>query len=768
MAQVPYKIIAIAPCLGYTEIQGGGTLKVVHLISGGDVGGAKTHVLTLLRGLTRSCGITLVCFRDGPFADDARAMGIDTRIINGNGIGGDLRALTGLIKNGGYDIVHSHGSRGNTMSALIKPRVKLPTVTTVHSDYKLDYLGSPVRGMTYGTLNRWALTKLGYFTGVSDQMSELLIKRGFPAHRVFTIYNGLNFDRTLDSSGREEFWRVNKLDVKPDDIVAGIAARFDAVKDVGSLIEAFARVAGECPKLKLALAGDGKQHDMLVERVRHYGLESRVFFLGWQNDMDSFYRAIDINTLTSKSETFPYALTEGARASLATVSSRVGGVPRLIDDGVNGLLYTSGDIEPLARHLKTLYGSGELRASFGKRLYEKARAEFSIEKTIETQENIYGAILQNSARPVKKRDGITLCGAYGYSNAGDDGILTAILGHIRDIDPTMPVRVMTRKPRQTACQFRVETMHTLNVFALTRAFSRSELYINGGGNLIQDITSSRSLWFYLFTLWWAKRRGAKTLMFACGVGPIKRGVNRRLAVRVMSRNVDAITIREPDTVRELENMGVKIRDSLLTADPALCIAPAPDSAVDSVMFSAGLEPGGGYMGLALRDWEGFPGKAQSFADMIDAAYEKYGLTAVLIPFESKRDEAVARDVVKLAKSPCAIASGALAPNLLIGLLSRMRLVVGMRLHALIFASGQGVPLIGVSYDNKASSFLSYLGQDMFCPFEQATSERLVGLLDECMSRPDNPQERLAAVERLREMEKGNTEMLKKMLGDSLI
>lgn len=741
------------------------TIRVVHLISGGDVGGAKTHVLTLLQGLSERMDVTLVCFRDGVFAADARAMGIDTRIICGNGVAGDMRALTVLIKRGNYDIVHSHGSRGNTFSALLKRRLGLPTLTTIHSDYKLDYLGSPVRAATYGTLGRWALTKMDYYTGVSDPISEMLIKRGFPAERMYTIYNGLSFDDSGETQNdRALFWSKLGIKLSPEDVVAGIAARFDPVKNVGELIDAFAKVADECPNLKLALAGDGRQRDEIEKKASAYGLSERVLFLGWVEDMRAFYSAIDINTLTSRSETFPYALTEGARAGVATIASNVGGIPKLIDHGVNGLLYTSGDADALAAHLKTLYSDAQFRNALGTRLNEKTRAEFSIKNTIDTQEAIYADILARASRAHKKRDGITLCGAYGYSNVGDDAILAAILSHIREIDPTMPVRVMTRKPRQTACQFRVEALYTLNPFALTRALRRSELYINGGGNLMQDATSSRSLWFYLFTLWWAKVCRTKVLMFACGIGPIDRAFNRKLAARIMTKHVDAITCREPDTAREIETLNISINKTLLTADPALILSPVPNAAVDSAMLSMGLEPHGKYIGVALRDWTGFHESESAFAAMLDASYEVYGLTPVLLPFEPKHDTAVVKSVARLLKSPHVLSERSHPPEELIGILSRMRVVVGMRLHALIFAAGQGVPLIGVSYDNKARAFLDYLGQDLCCSLKDVTHERLRGLLDECMSRGDNPEGRLAAVSRLRDMEKGNAQVLREMLG----
>ena len=100
-------------------------------------------------------------------------------------------------------------------------------------------------------------------------------------------------------------------------------------------------------------------------------------FAGWLNDVNSFYNAIDINLLTSISETFPYSLTEGTRMHRATIASRVGGVPVLIDDGVNGLIFRARREKQLAQHLLTGRGTRNCATPLGERIYEKASREFS-------------------------------------------------------------------------------------------------------------------------------------------------------------------------------------------------------------------------------------------------------------------------------------------------------------------------------------------------------------------------------------------------------
>ncbi len=159
------------------------------------------------------------------------------------------------------------------------------------------------------------------------------------------------------------------------------------------------------------------------------------------------------------------------------------------------------------------------------------------------------------AKRVKKenrRSGVLICGAYGMSNAGDEAILEAVLGEMRSIDPDMPITVLSRTPAATAEKHGVRSLHMFDLFGFLRVMKSCRLYINGGGSLIQDVTSSRSLWYYLYTLAAAKRRGCRVLMYGCGIGPVRRGINRALTGRVINRYVDAITLREENSLAELQ------------------------------------------------------------------------------------------------------------------------------------------------------------------------------------------------------------------------
>jgi len=739
-------------------------MKVIHLISGGDSGGAKTHVLSLLQHLNQEITAQLVCFRDGPFAEEARSLGIPTDIMGGNNIPRLCRQLTAYIQDGGYELIHCHGSRANMVGALLRSSTGLPVVSTVHSDYKLDYMGRPISHLTFGTINAWALRKLDYRIGVSDAMVDLLIRRGFAPDRFYAIYNGIDFTPAPDQGDRLSYLRGLGANVSEDSVVIGIAARLNPVKDMSTLIRGFAVGYQKCPRLRLVIAGDGEEREKLAALVQELGVEHQVTFAGWiSGGMDRFYSALDINALTSLSETFPYALTEGARFHLATVASAVGGIPYLIDNGVNGFLFTASDFQALGEHFATLGNDDSLRHSMGEKLYEKASSKFSIQKTVDTQLHIYREILRRHARPKNTRDGVVICGSYGRGNAGDDAILEAILQEMRSIDPDMPMTVLSKDPKSTRLTYRVRSLSRTAFFSWYRAMRHAKLYINGGGSLIQDVTSRRSLWFYLHNIRAAKRAGCAVQMYGCGIGPVLRENHRKLAAAVLNANVDVITLREPNSLDELRTMGVTKPEILLTADPALTLQPATADATDSIFLRAGIPPHGKYICFALRNWRGFEEKVSIFAKAAQYAYESYGLTPVFTAIEKHLDPAANRLVASHLDIPHHFLDDAGDASTIIGALSRMEAVVSMRLHALIFSAGHGIPLAGVVYDPKVSAFLRYIGQEDFVNLDDLTEENLFVLIDHIVANSKNADAQTTAVQKLRNIEAQNVEVARRLL-----
>ena len=299
---------------------------------------------------------------------------------------------------------------------------------------------------------------------------------------------------------------------------------------------------------------------------------------------------------------------------------------------------------------------------------------------------------------------------------------------------------------------------------ILRVMKRARLYINGGGSLIQDATSRRSLLYYLYTISAAKKRGCRVLMYGCGIGPVRRAGDMALVRRVLNGSVDAITLREDASLAELKRFGVDRPEIVLAADPVLSLQPAPEEETDALMDRLGLDPRGNYLGLCLRGWTGFEEKAPVIAQAARYAWERYGLTPVFLSVNHITDgQAAGRVTAHMDGVPVHVVREPLSSELMLGLTARMQAMISMRLHGLVFAAGQGVPLVGIIYDPKVSGFLAYMGQELCEDLDRLTGDGLRDMLERALALRGDRASLRAAVDRLRRLEANNSAVLRRLL-----
>ena len=738
-------------------------MKIVHVIGGGDVGGAKTHVLSLVSKLSEDNEVVLVSLREGEFADDARSLGINTVVIKNKNPLKDFSDLKRLIKKGGFDIIHCHGSKANVMISAIKGSLKVPVITTVHSDYRLDYMGSILKRLTFGVFNTVALRLLDGYIGVTHAFADLLIERGFDPYELFTLNNGIEFTELSPHESKEEYRKKLGID-DPVAVVCGIAARFHPVKDIATALRAVALLRESHPKLYLVLGGDGEEAENLRTLARELKIEDRVIFAGWIDDMDSFLNAVDVSVISSVSEGFPYSILESIRARCTMVSTKVGAMPEIIEDGEDGLLFDVGDVKTLAEHVKILCDNPKLRSDMAEKLLSKARVKYSFDAMVRAQLAIYEKVLEKHKSRKSKKNRVLVCGSYGRGNAGDDAILKAVVREIYDTREDAEICVMSKNPKQTSLSYHVRSIYTFNIFKMLSALSKSYLYINGGGSLIQDSTSSRSLYFYLLTLRAARLCGCKVMMYGCGIGPVRKRGNRRLASRVIDKSVDCITLRDPDSFAELQRMNVTRPKMFLAADPTLRIEPASDREIEAVFENEGLSVSESYLCLAIRNWKNIELKIPHIVFAAKYAFERYGLKIVLMPMERNRDLPIAHLLADKIGEVATVIEGKYDVHTVIGILSKMRVIMAMRLHALVFGAGQGVATIGIAYDDKVSGFMNYIGREMCVLYDECNEDILCGFIDKTMNDTEYAQNMQVACQTMRENEKENTRHLREIFG----
>ena len=198
----------------------------------------------------------------------------------------------------------------------------------------------------------------------------------------------------------------------------------------------------------------------------------------------------------------------------------------------------------------------------------------------------------------------------------------------------------------------------------------------------------------------------------------------------------------------------------LTADPALLMDAPDNGPMQTYLRRNGIAADRGYVMFALRPWEGFQGKLDDLAAACTYVYEQYGRTPVLYAMEPRKDEAANAAVAKKLRCPYVQLSAGQDGRQVLALVKQMDAVVSMRLHSLIFAAGQGVPVVGVVYDPKVSGFLDYLGQKRYLSLEDVTAQDLKALIDQALTQKAADE---AAIERLRSLAAENAQLAKALL-----
>jgi polysaccharide pyruvyl transferase CsaB len=296
---------------------------------------------------------------------------------------------------------------------------------------------------------------------------------------------------------------------------------------------------------------------------------------------------------------------------------------------------------------------------------------------------------------------VLLSGYYGFGNAGDEAVLTASVRLFRRLAPDVGIEVLSADPAETQAALGVEACSRMRPEALG-ALRRCSLFLSGGGSVLQDRTSLKSLLYYLALLALARRLGRRTMVFAQGIGPLVRPAARRLTARVL-RRVDRITVRDPDSAALLREIGVPraARGEIeVTADPVFALEPELTERVRAAL------PPRPAVAVSLRPWPGVEALLDPIAEALRGLPREVAVQAwALFPAE---DRGPCRALVERVPGAALLATE-LAPPEWMALAGEVDAVLAMRLHALIFGAASSVPVVGISYDPKVDALLARLG-----------------------------------------------------------
>ena len=327
------------------------------------------------------------------------------------------------------------------------------------------------------------------------------------------------------------------------------------------------------------------------------------------------------------------------------------------------------------------------------------------------------------------RPRVLISGYYGFDNAGDEAILYAMVQALQHRRPQLELTVLSARPEATAMAYGVKAIPRTHLPAVLQEMRRTNLFIMGGGGLLQDTTSLASLQYYLGLVAMARTCGRKVFFYGQGIGPIRTGIGRRMT-RTLVNRVSAITVRDEESRRELIDIGVRRRITV-TADPVLGLEPEPAWMERGRLILDGMGlTAAPIAGISMRPWPSAPDYVRAVAaagDRLAAA----GRQVLFLPFHHPGDLAVCREAADRMQAPAVVLDLPCDFNELMGICAHLDLAVGMRLHFLVFAALAGVPLVGLPYDPKVSRFLGRLGLDPGVPGE-ITPEGLAGRLTDVL------------------------------------
>lgn len=715
------------------------TYKILMATMQMEIGGVETHLLELARALAARGHTVFVASRGGVFAEALEAAGV--RHINVPlhkktplAVCKSYRMLYHLIKAEKFDIVHAHARIPAFICGLLRSRLPFCFFTTAHWVFKVMPL--------WRLLTNWG----DHTLAVSQDIKQYLIDAyGLFPDNISVTVNGVNTDTFGAGIDYTDIAREFGLRENARSIVC--ISRMD--KSRGAVPRMLAELApalyARYPDIEIILVGgsvlpgEGGEFaaiGALAEKINRTAGRPVVILAGPRTDTERFIAAATVFVGVSR------AALEAMSAEKPVILAGNEGCLGILDSQSLPMAYQTNfccrgcpatDKSRLFGELCTLLDApADDLKKLGRQNRTAVLSGYSLEKMTDDYEQAYRRhALCRSGAP----GDIIISGYYGFDNLGDDSVLFSIINSLRAIDSTLNITVLCKNPKRLARAYGVTCIHRLRFFKIRRAMKKARLLISGGGSLLQNATSTKSLLYYAAVIKLAKRHGLPVMLYANGIGPV-HGRREEAIVRHLVNISDIVTLREPASYHDLRRLGTRLDHVRVTADPALAIEAADDARVRFLMARAGFEAGRRYFAVSLRRLPGGKKKEarraqrefeEKIAALVRDITERFDLCPVFIPLQPAEDRVVCLRVRRRTSEKGLLLEGLSAAEI-VGLLGQMQFVIGMRLHILIYAYNAGVPMVGLSYDPKIGAFLDYAGLPGAFPCLSFDREKLFELV----------------------------------------
>ncbi len=761
-------------------------MKVLMATMQLDIGGAETHIVELSKALARKGVEVLAASRGGAYVAELEAAGIrhfDVPLNSKNpcALRRAYKALEKIILEEKVDIVHAHARIPGFICGLLRRKYKFRFVTTAHWVFSTRF--------PLNLLTNWGERSLA----VSDDIKQYLIDNyGVEAENIRVTINGIDTEKFSDNIDYSDIAR--EFDFGKDRTRIIYVSRMDIDRSLAAhkLIEAVPELCRKIPDLEVVIVGGGNDFEPVVKEAeaQNKALGKRVIITtGGRIDINKFAASGDVFVGVSRA-----ALEAMACKKPAVIAGNEGYIGIFDKDKLDVAIDTNfccrGCAETTTQKLKedllTLLAPGkeQWRKELGEYSLSVVEKYYSVDTMANDAVKMYVSAVKGS--PVnevseeefegidkylirsngKRNVDVAISGYYGFGNSGDDSILNAIIDDLRKEYPGISITVLSQKPMETARSYNVNSVDRFDFFTLWGLFKRTKLLISGGGSLIQDVTSSKSLFYYLTVINLAKLRGAKVMLYANGIGPLTKPKNLKY-VRKTLEKVDYITLRENSSMNELLSVMPKRERCEVTADPVFNAESESGEVIDEAIKKGGLEKGEKFFVISMRDWQTLdPDAEEKICRVGDWVYSKYGIKPFVIPMQRKNDREITNFIEENLSVPHGICRSSYEPKTMMGVIQRAEFVIGMRLHTLIYAVKMGVPAIALDYDPKVAAVMKAIDFKYSEKVENIDTEKLCSYIEEIM---ENRREICDAIrvksENFRSLAKKNTEIVMQLLSE---
>ncbi len=310
---------------------------------------------------------------------------------------------------------------------------------------------------------------------------------------------------------------------------------------------------------------------------------------------------------------------------------------------------------------------------------------------------------------------IVISGYYGFNNLGDEAILETMVQSFKQIDDSSDIFVLSGDPDQTEKNAGVKAVHRSKFFDVISCIYKSDIFISGGGSLLQDSTSKWSIRYYLALIWLALLCRKKVFLYAHGIGPVSGRINRFL-MKIILKNIDIITVRDNRSKYDLIGMGIEENKVHLSADPVIGMKKVGKAIGYDIIKKSFKNSNKEYsdgkplIGVSMRtkDFSNNENR-QILKNLIESLMLEYQV--ILLPFHLGED----RELCLWANEMNIPAiTSMISATQMMSVVENLDILLGERLHSLIFAAVAGIRFLGVSYDPKIHAFMKIFDRTPIC------------------------------------------------------